>query len=148
MKYKLIKEYPRSPKLGVIVENQEFPHDGYFHHYNFSIKIEEITLYPEFWAKVTEDSILFTTHDGVPVFAGDKYYFITNGFRAVLSFGEDTGVFQSLNTFSTKEKADEFVIRNKPCLSLLDLLHVRANTNQTKPFPFFQELEEIVKSRL
>lgn len=64
---------------------------------------------------------LFTTHDGVAVYEGDRYWFIrfddtigegnTDSFP--LAFGKAT--------FSTEEAANEYILMNKPCLSVQDL---------------------------
>jgi hypothetical protein len=254
MKYKLIKEYPLSPKLGLVVENQEFPHESYFSNGFFSIKIEEITPYPELWEKVEEldyeveevfysgqirkllqgqyrlinlgigfdldyvlknkgviysvkrlsdgevftigDTIiinykpnnkvaiveishsenrqiwinyrkrglsyyergschlasatklfkthLFTTEDGVSVFENDKYYFISNGFQVVKSFAENLEFLSSSKTFSTKEKADEYVLLNKPLLSLTDVkdLFIEHRVELT-----LERLKSLIKSK-
>jgi hypothetical protein len=247
MKYKLIKEYPRSPKLGLVVENQEFPHEGYFSNGFFSIKIEEITPYPELWEKVEEldyevvevfycgqirkllqgqyrlinlgigfdldyilknngtihsvkrlsdgevftigDSVrfkpnqnscfweinnffiskydkllvrsilnlnvelistikhkdklpLFTTEDGVDIFEGNNYWFY-NG-ECIIGFSsayiKTGGVLYG--SFSTKEKADEYVLMNTRCLSLSDVFDVLEDMQAV------WKITELVKSRL
>ena len=52
MKYKLIKEYPSSPKLNSIAiwneDEQHFYADGY----NYGLEYLEVTSYPEFWEEV------------------------------------------------------------------------------------------------
>jgi len=68
---------------------------------------------------------LFTTEDGVEIFEGDSYVKLNNysdwsivtGFNAH-GFQED---YKGLK-FSTKEKAEEYIINNKPCLSLVDVI--------------------------
>ena len=85
---------------------------------------------------------LFTTEDGVVIFEGDKYYFINNGFNAVKSFGEDLGVFMSAKTFSTKEKAEEYILLNKPCLSFTDVV------KDLRDMVSVMRIKELAKSRL
>ena len=58
-RYRLVKEYPGSPKLGNIIDNLEN---------------DWIENYPEFWDDMTElpqkvKQPLFTTEDGVDIFA-------------------------------------------------------------------------------
>lgn len=98
---------------------------------------------------------LFTTEDGVGVLGGDKYYWVCihnegwNAHKAELGFNLDSfSIPQNVKTFSTKEKAEEYILRNKPCLSLMDLLRVREDAGMNKPFPLFEKLEELAKSRL
>jgi len=72
--------------------------------------------------KLPEKTPLFTTEDGVEIFENDKYYFINNGFMCVKSFAENLGLLISAKTFHSKPKAEEYILLNKPCLSLNDLL--------------------------
>ena len=55
--YKLIKTYPRSPKIGTISTTAEW---------------EDASKYPEFWQPVKEK--FFTTQDGVDIFEGNTYW--------------------------------------------------------------------------
>ena len=83
MKYKLIKEYPGSPKLGTITDRTM-----YFPEY-----------YPSFWQPVIEKMFmsvdnniittykpkakqpLFTTEDAVNIFEGDTIYGVNNDWK-------------------------------------------------------------------
>lgn len=71
---------------------------------------------------------LFTTEDGVDIFEGDRYYWIIKDLR-------DSNVCSTKATksspngynllyFSTKEKAEEYILMNKPILSVNDILSV------------------------
>lgn len=68
---------------------------------------------------------LFVTEDGVDKYEGEEYYYLHKH-----SFRIDKAVahkgFNDVNTtglyFSTKEKAEEYVLMNKPYLSIDDLL--------------------------
>lgn len=67
---------------------------------------------------------LFTTEDNVPIYEHDNYYPVNTDFR-------QSGVCNGISWynpkngekyFSTKEKANEYILMNKPCLSINDLL--------------------------
>ena len=61
-KYKLIKEYPGSPKLGTEIFNDEI-FKGHYYIYRNGIKTSLGTIepykYPEFWEEVVEDPIVY-----------------------------------------------------------------------------------------
>lgn len=91
---------------------------------------------------------LFTTEDGVEIFENDEYYFINNGFMCVKSFAENLGLLISAKTFHSEEKAEEYILLNKPCLSLNDLLSAWGNTDNPRHTPLFRRFESIAKSKL
>ena len=108
---------------------------------------------------------LFTTEDGVDIFEGDDYFEVALTFKP--SFREaiykkiarpniiyDYGISEKrekLNKngryyFSTKEAAEEYVLMNKPSLSVNDVLSVAYNPVETKT-SITNKLKEIVKSK-
>lgn len=68
---------------------------------------------------------LFTTKDGVDIYEGDIFYLVMSNFAIVKI---NTKVINSKemydNTFSTKEKAEEYIILNKPCLSYKEIFEI------------------------
>lgn len=70
---------------------------------------------------------LFTTEDGVEIFEGGEYFLIDEEKwislpkKAAGTFISPISIFK---TFSTKEKAEEYIFLNKPCLSVNDLLEI------------------------
>lgn len=65
---------------------------------------------------------LFTTEDGVDIFEGDSYWYINNMSTVHKTVAKYEGSNSlGLKLFSTKEKAEEYIIMNKPCLSLNDV---------------------------
>lgn len=80
---------------------------------------------------------LFTTEDGVDIFEGDIFYNtwdmkIPNKEIAVSKkkdFYNEKPVNKLYKVFSTKEAAEEYILMNKPCLSIND---VRNCINQTE----------------
>jgi hypothetical protein len=104
---------------------------------------------------------LFTTEDGVDIFKNiDKYYtpiYIVDKALNIRYCKKDFSVKPSENVkyFSTKEKAEEYILLNKPCLSLNDLLKFFPDTY----IPFkkgesstedinTEDLEKLVKQKL
>lgn len=94
---------------------------------------------------------LFTTEDGVDVFAGDAYYVVSEIFE-IHFFTAIKGHYTFRdNVFSTKEKAEEYILLNKTCLSLNDLLSVWGDTENIKHFkvsPLFKDFKKLAKSKL
>jgi hypothetical protein len=71
------------------------------------------------WLKIKYPDKLFTTNDNVDIYRGDEYYSI-NDFWEITE--HDTRIIINCNpTFSTKEAAKEYILMNKPCLSLNDV---------------------------
>lgn len=85
---------------------------------------------------------LFKTEDGVDVFEGDKYYPVCEYFNLHNECIYPSG-HKMFKLFSTKEKAEEYIIMNKPCLSINDVLSVgqRVIVDEGK-------LKQIVKSKI
>lgn len=96
---------------------------------------------------------LFTTEDDVDIFVGDSYWVLNtkvndwifeenaardniNYFYKDKSYASQTKIYY----FSTKEAAEEYVLMNKPCLSVNDLLN--------SGFLMREELIKLVKSKL
>lgn len=79
---------------------------------------------------------LFKTEDGVDIFEGDSYYAINttffNNYGSQKAFDKKspdlTPFWQSNKSvckyFSTKEKAEDYIINNKPCLSFNDIENI------------------------
>lgn len=68
---------------------------------------------------------LFTTEDNVDLYKGDKYFQIGYKFENTECEAYDESNFDdSLTIFSTKEKAEKYIVMNKPCLSINDIKKV------------------------
>lgn len=101
---------------------------------------------------------LFTTFDGVDIFEGDKFYYPTGDYSTVY---KETAPIKSKiaeksynnllkyclivsnHKFSTKEAAEEYILMNKPCLSIQDIL-----SKTEYPGYWCKTLKELVKSKL
>ena len=126
-KYKLIKEYPGSPKLNTIVEEHKTKKSLFVSKCNFAIN--HPYYFPEFWEEIVEKvkQPLLTTEDGVDIYEGDVFYSTRkNGLGSILKYtGHPLENASKKNEdfvdFSTKEKAEEYILMNKPVLSLSDV---------------------------
>ena len=146
-KFKLIKTYPGSPELGT--EVFLFYGDGYNTKNNFFVYRQPIHIiedYPEFWEEVI-DKPLFTTEDGVDIYEGDRIYCIFSdfsiGFTGKLNFKPTT------LCFSSKERAEEYILMNKPCLSINDVNNCYDSPHGSPIHnKLVDKLKQLVKSKL
>lgn len=98
---------------------------------------------------------LFKTEDSVDIFKGDFYFKVINDIFTIVKIDNADWDLLKSKIFSTKEKAEEYVLLNKPCLSLKDLMTFFPDTY----IPFkkgqsatedvnTQQLEDLVKQKL
>jgi hypothetical protein len=84
---------------------------------------------------------LFTTKDGKDVYITDSYYLITADWKICYCSDFSEGDL-SFNCFSTKEAAEEYVLMNKPCLSITDINRLCGSRNIS-----MTDLTNLVKKR-
>ena len=101
---------------------------------------------------------IFKTEDCVDIFEGDNIYWVNiNTFEKVNcnKYNDDLGEIsiKSLLSkkyeckavgFSTKEKAEEYILLNKPCLSYNEVLNATKIRNKNT----FETLKDLVKSKI
>lgn len=100
-------------------------------------------------------NVLFTTVDGVDIYLGDTFFIVNRNFRVQQCTG---GHFQKERwdkyRFSSREQADKYVERNKPCLCLMDFETALnsigyLNADQSERFADFSDkLKEILRKKL
>lgn len=99
--------------------------------------------------------LLFTTEDGVDIYKGDKAWSIY--IPEMIMFHQEVKLYNSTDIhthhkyFSTKEAAEEYILMNKPCLSIQDVLvnYCWCGADFKKSLKDFKiELKSLVKSRL
>jgi len=93
---------------------------------------------------------LFTTEDGVDIFEGDEVFELINNTKIFrITFLKCTSMTgkNSRKYFSTKEKAREYILMNKPCLSINDFLSVSYFTVKSKNRTI-KRLKKLVNSKL
>jgi hypothetical protein len=91
---------------------------------------------------------LFTTEDGVDIFEGDSFYNINNKdwlLRNIIKINllDYQTYYKNQINFSTKEKAEEYILMNKPCLSLKEVLDIVPFLDRSE-----RKLKELVKQKL
>lgn len=111
--------------------------------------------------KVEPKPILFTTEDEVNIYDAQPFYAVRSIWDIKeLSVSKD--FFESIDEqskylkyFYTKKKAEEYVIQNKPCLSLNDLLSVWDSIwsdfndpYKIKSTPMYKRFEQLVKDKI
>jgi hypothetical protein len=91
---------------------------------------------------------LFVTEDGINIYEGDKFYFASesfNNFKCAVENIAFKGAYtnKDIKIFSTKQQAEKYILMNKRCLSLTDVLSVgeRVIADEGK-------LKQLVKTRL
>ena len=101
---------------------------------------------------------LFTTEDGVDIFERNNIYWVNiNTFEKVNcnKYNDDLGEISiksllskqyecKATGFSTKEKAEEYILLNKPCLSYNEVLNAAKIINKNA----FETLKTLIKSKI
>lgn len=89
--------------------------------------------------------VLFLTEDGVEIRKGDKFYVVDEQYGKFKMHetigGHFTKEHKYRKRFSSKEKASEYVLMNKPCLSVNDIV------GKSKSLMIY-ELVELAKSKI
>lgn len=141
-KFRLIKEYPGSPKLGTIVEKDE-RYGSHIYKYkgsndSFGVLKYHVEDNPEYWEDIKE--II-----GWSVWKTDGFFKSWTPYKFE---GEMKDPDKNRFNFKTKEEAEEFVIYNKPCLSYSDLMwNFVENTKKNRLHVNIDELLELIKSK-
>jgi hypothetical protein len=101
---------------------------------------------------------LFTTEDGVDIYVGDKVWFVNpdNNYElqpnsyTVTKNWDDSDMLSKV--FSTKKAAEEYILMNKPCLSINDIKNNLGGYERTTNGRFYITIEdaiiELAKSKL
>lgn len=99
---------------------------------------------------------LFTTEDGVDVFEGDEYWNVNVLFNIKhipncynFRTEKEYVLFNSLNNnncFSTRTAAEEYVLMNKPCLSINNVMSVTYNPTESKTSTTYKLIKLVQKS--
>jgi hypothetical protein len=95
---------------------------------------------------------LFTTEDGVDIFEGDKVYGVEviNNFKLLIvenCIMKTTHNPKHCIYLSTKEKAEEYILMNNPCLSINDVLSVSYPSIKNRVITV-RKLQKLINSKL
>lgn len=135
--------------------------DNFVEEGNPSVEIPHYLVVGNSWRKLKEQS-LFTTEDGVEIHEGEAYAFVIRDKEDVY---EDFKLYKQPHAllhhveqdkacpgkylnFSTVQKAEEYIIKNKPCLSYADLLDLQHNFGKVFIRLNRKQLEHFIKSKL
>jgi len=135
MKYKLIKTYPGSPELGTEVDKKDS--DTYVSSTYLTFRHDNVEEYPEYWEKVNDH--LWWCVWKEDYIQDDKVCFnawTPNLIECIYAPWETVRCF-----FKTKEEAEDYILYNKPCLSIDDIGNNVLLCNLSR-------LKQIVKSTL
>lgn len=138
--------------------NEVTPNKSYGRHCKItSIKVSDnklkiLTDYNPFYYSIDSFSKIkhiLTTEDGVKVIEGIYVFSVSKNFSINKNIAGNT-VFKDCLVFSTKEKAEEYILENKPCLSIAEIKNISAVTDN--PFGIMGVLEskllELVKQKI
>jgi hypothetical protein len=99
---------------------------------------------------IKRNSASFITEDKVEIFEGDDYFELLNFkkiFKVKLEKNKILTGKNSRKVFSTKEAAEEYILMNKPCLSLNDIDEMYDNTSAYR-FEQMAYLKNTIKTKL
>lgn len=98
---------------------------------------------------VPEREPLFTTVDNIPIYEGDAYYSVSDSFEVYGTYNAHRPIDAATKrAFSIKEKANEYVMLNRPFLSIQDVM-TRLNGYFAKEstIPAFENLKVFYQSK-
>ena len=152
-KYKLIKEYPNSPKLGSVIidtNTNNGAKDCWFSEdwgksgskAFFIPRSTNPEKHPEFWELVKEKP-LFITEDKVEIFNGDNYWFVVKSDLEIVKAwiprlhicdwdysGEHKKPPLGHVQFSTEKAAKDWIHLNKPQYSMQDIFNAKSDESK------------------
>ena len=141
-KFRLIKEYPGSPKLGTIVQ-KEFDISFLYviqeseSEFRPCVIKEHVEDNPEYWEEVIENRFMVSTRNAA-------FY---NAYK-ILTVSSDFKPKEYHYLFNTKEDAEEFILNHKPCLSYSDLIwNFSENTKKNRLEVDIDDLLKLIKEK-
>ena len=141
-KFRLIREYPGSPKLGTIVEKDE-RYGSHIYKYiesnsNFGVLKYHVEGNPEYWEEIKENT-------GWSIWKSDGFFKSWTPYKFE---GEMKDPDKNRFNFKTKEEAEEFIIYNKPCLSFSDLIwNFKENTRKNRLEVDINDLYKLIEEK-
>ena len=137
-KFRLLREYPGSPKIGSVVEESGSLSAYVFEDVENSIFFKTPKRYiednPEYWEEVVKNKLMVST----------KYSYAYEIYTVSLDFKGK----EHEHLFNTKEDAEEFIFNHKPCLSYSDLIwNFSENTKKNRLEVDIDDLRKLAKSK-
>lgn len=91
---------------------------------------------------------LFITEDGVDIYEGDEVTWVFSDNSGIAGTRKaEAEMYRNLKYFSTKEKAEEYILMNKPVLSLNDILKILPKYISLAETRYL-ELEKLAKTKI
>lgn len=94
---------------------------------------------------------ILTTEDNEDIFGGESIYSVTDDFQLCYTSIATKENVQGIRVFAKRENAEEYILMNKPILSLNDLLSVWGFSDEFdvyKSSPLFQNFKNLAKTKL
>lgn len=105
----------------------------------------------EAYIEANKPKPLFRTEDGVDIYLDDPYVWVNEDWELIKTVAQQHHTSAKAHTgckyaadFSTKKAAEDYILLNKPCLSIKDIL----NISDTHGNYNLSDLEAIVKLKL
>jgi hypothetical protein len=142
--YKIVKSYPFSPPVGTILHYDSFA--DWYQNANEDYVVESriIEKHPEYFEEVKNECRFFVyTH---------KYShlgsWIVNESKKSIDMNLVEVDKDFIKFFKTKAQATEYIILNKPCLSITELFELSNQKDSCIGIRRASELKELVKSKI
>lgn len=141
-KFRLIREYPGSPKLGTIVKKEfstEFIYivDGSKFGSRYGVMKYHVENNPEYWEEIIENKFMVSTRNSA---------FLNAYNVAKVNPNYKCNEYEKL--FDSNEAAEEFIIYNKPCLSFSDLIwNFKENTRKNRLEVDINDLYKLIEEK-
>jgi hypothetical protein len=101
----------------------------------------------EYAEKVKEP--ILTTEDNEELFGGENIYGVTDDFKLCYTSIATKENVQRCRVFAKRENAEEYILMNKPLLSLNDILSVWGDSAELfKESPLFKNFKDLAKTKL
>jgi hypothetical protein len=147
--FKLIKSYPNSENVGSVYTKTDLCENYWY--YTNCLSPADVEDNPEFFEEIIERQPLLVTHDGVELFEGDSVWGFYTGFGYIFEqIDLKRAKEEQWLKFSSREKAEDYIMYNKPVLSINDLKNIRADFPESSSSlsVTYGALRQLVKSRL
>jgi hypothetical protein len=142
--YKIVKAYPFSPPVGTILHYDSFA-DWYQNaNEDYIVESRIIEKHPEYFEEV-KDEYRFL------VYTKDRAFYNSwkvVEFRKQPEDYNDKKDSEFIRFFKTKAQATEYIILNKPCLSITELFELSNQKDSCINIRRASELKELVKSKI
>lgn len=131
----------------ILLEKINIDNSYLWGHYKNNGNLYEFGIDLKFAKKIKQ--LLFTTEDGVDIYENDEHWFVYNDLSEIFKGNSKSHIHKEyihkLKSFSLVEAAKEYVLMNKPCLSLNDIL---VDLQITSNKHLISKLNKLVESKI